>query len=219
MILQTIIQSHPKRERYLSLLTSMIDPGCFVSENDVNSLDGCLQALSWIQEDSTHILILQDDALPSKYLIDSARALISKLPNRVISLYSHHHQIESAYQDNNHFLELDFLHGCVAYILPVEIAKRFIEFAPRLRDHITADDVALSTFFHLNDIKVLNTVPSLVDHLGWRESTQSDIRRMEDRVATRFIGLENSGLDIDWDINKVVTITEDRKGHYLTKLK
>lgn len=218
-MIQSFIQHCPKRKVHLELTNFLLDFYPEIVEDDVNTLSGLKKILNNIKEGATHILIIQDDALPSKYLGEVISGMVSYLDDRVISFYSHEPQIEEAYKKGYDFLELDYLHGCVAYILPVEIALEFREFIPNLKESITSDDLALSTFFHLNDIKVLNTVPSLVDHLGWRESTQSKVQSMTSRVATRFMGIEKSGKFKDFNQNKVMTITKERIGHYLTKLK
>lgn len=215
MNLAVRIQHHPSRIVHLNLLTFLLDTHEYqVIYDSINPLSGCKKVLESLDEYSTHVLILQDDALPSKYLISSVKKLIELMPNEVISLYTHHTQATGDIQ----FLDIDYLHVTLGYVLPIEVAKAFLAFMPKLKSKIKEDDLALSTFLHLNNIRVMNTVPSLVDHLGWRDSTIAKVNRLERRVATNFIGIEKSGFDIDWDVTKTLSIKKDRRGHYLTKL-
>jgi len=220
MKLAVRIQHHPSRVRHLALLENLLDETRVeVIEDTTNTLSGCKKALSSIGSDDTHILVLQDDCLPSKDLIATCKKIIKVIPDKPITLFSAYPIVTRALKRKQTFAKANFFYGAVAYILPREIAKGFLEFSPRLIDTVTQDEIGLSVYFYTKGIETYITAPSLVEHLAWRESTLSDTNNRENRIADSYLGLEKSGLDIDWQLDDPPLLFNETVSKYETRIK
>lgn len=206
-MLQVTIQHHPSRSRYLKLLTTFLDSDQAdvfnIVEDNVNSASGMRKAFQSVTDSKiTHLLVLQDDILPSKDLVATTKRLIKILPNQVISLFSVYDTTKPL-SIGKHWATIDRLYGLCAYVLPVKLVKAYLNFELLIKERIYADDVRLSMFLGSINKGVYLTAPSLVDHICWASTSQKDDdvpieNAIKFRIARNFIGFENSGLEVDW---------------------
>ena len=205
--IQLTIQHQPSRVRYLKLLTNALDldqvDEFHIVEDQVNSASGMRKAFQSVENPNvTHLLVMQDDVLPCKDLLKTCKKLIELVPNRVISLFTAY-DTDKPLELGKHWTTVDRLYGLCSYIIPVDLAKYYLEFEKNIKDRIYADDVRLSMMLAHLDQTIYLTAPSLVEHICWATTVQNDNNvPMENaikfRIARNYIGFENSGLDIDW---------------------
>ena len=223
--LRIVIQHHPDRKRHLSYLLHGLQvthrDNYVVSENDGGTWNACQQALGMFGEGDTHILVLQDDALPCRDLIKGAQAIAEVAGDQPITLFTNNPQATGALATGHVFLQMKVWFMAQAYILSREFVDNFLEW-----DKIhaiggrMADDEHLALYCYSNNIPVLATIPSLVEHLGWRTTTIDERRpnkrylEVSRRIASTFIGFENSATEIDWAVGIRTPQIDRSKGHW-----
>jgi len=147
------------------------------------------------------VLVLQDDILPCKDFQKAVDLIVKLLPDQIISFFSAY-DTETPLSKKKHWLVMDRLYGTLAYVMPLHLAKRYLEFNKVIKQRIYADDVRISMFMKHYKLNVFVTCPSLVEHLCWQTTSQSDNKvppaNFNYRIAKTYIGYENSALDINW---------------------
>ncbi len=206
-MLQVSIQHQPSRKRYLKLLTSFLDIDQVtefrIIQDEVNSASGMKKCFQSVKNPNvTHLLVLQDDILPSQDLIKTSKELIKLLPDEIISLFTAY-DTDIAIRIKKHWATIDRLYGLCAYIIPVELVRYYLDFEQNIKDRIFADDVRLSMMLQHLDKRAYLTAPSLVEHICWDRTIQNDNKvslenAISFRIARNYIGFEKSGLEIDW---------------------
>jgi len=183
----------------------------------------CFQSVK--NPEVTHLLVLQDDILPSKDLIKTSKKLIKLLPDEVISLFTAY-DTSIPMRVRKHWATIDRMYGLCAYIIPVELTKYYLKFEQNIKDRIFADDVRLSMMLQYIDQKAYLTAPSLVEHICWDRTSQNSSEvnlenAIQFRIARNYIGFENSGLKIDWNegLADPPHITIGQKWDYIRHLK
>jgi hypothetical protein len=201
---QLLIQHHPKRSRYLDLLIHSLGREAVIVADDTSTVSGMVKCLEYINlyktfpfDKPTHLIILQDDILPCKDFLATCERLIEVNPNNFISMYSANDAV-SRTVGRKSWLTINSAYGLCAYIIPSFIAEEYLLFDPKIKDSITADDVRMSVFLRHTNRKVWVTCPSLVEHICWHTNANGGKAGINHRVASEYIGYENSGLDIDW---------------------
>jgi len=229
-MMQLTIQHHPKRKRYLKLLTSFLDldevDEFHIVKDQVNSASGMRKAFQSVKNPSiTHLLVLQDDILPCRDLLKTSKQLIKLLPDQVISLFSVY-DTDKPLSIGKHWAVIDRLYGLCAYILPVDLVKYYLDFEKNIKERIFADDVRLSMMLAYLGKNVYLTAPSLVEHICWDRTMQTSDRvavenAVKFRIARNYIGFENSGLEIDWTkgLTDTPSITIGQKYDYIRHFK
>jgi len=201
------IQHHPSRVRHLKLLLTFLDKekadSYLVIEDIVSSVSGMKKCFSKI-EDHSHLMVIQDDVLPCKDLVATARELIKLRPSNFISLFSAYDVTTEALRAGRHWGVLDRAWGLPCYIIPAKLVSQYLDFDVLVKDDIIADDVRMSMFLEYVNKPVYVTAPSLVEHLAFTSTTLSESGKvsvengLKFRVAKNYIGFEKSGLSIDW---------------------
>lgn len=167
------------------------------------------------QEDTpapTHIMVVQDDAIPCRDFAAGALAALAAKPDDVVAFFATGdrkllHPIERAAAAGHNWLLLPNTRAsklwlpavCTAY--PVAVAERLLEWAQqdhRARVH-PWDDAMLGRFLRHDHLDAWVTIPNLVDH---DDRVVSIVRQYAgkgrpDRISACFIG-DYSPLDIDW---------------------
>lgn len=209
--LRIVVQHHPDRKRHLSYLLHGLQlthrDNYVVSENDGGTWNACQQALDKFGEGDTHILVLQDDVLPCRDLVKAAERIAEIAGDQPITLFTNNPRATGAVATGYTFLQMNVWFMAQAYILSREFVANFLEWDKlHAIGGRMADDEHLALYCFCNKIPVLATVPSLVEHLGWRTTTIDERRPnkryldVSRRVASTFHGFENSALDIDWAV-------------------
>ena len=166
---------------------------------------GAKNTLMSYKPGDTHMLVLQDDILPCKDIVETAKLLMTLRPDDPITLFSNKARIEQCKLQNVHWLKMRKWLMAQAYIVPVALIKEFLAWeALHIDQRIYFDDNRWAMFLFYTNRWTYATAPSLVEHLGWNGSTLSAYRdngqplEARLRMANWFIGFEASGKDIDW---------------------
>ncbi|MGZ6004976.1 MAG: hypothetical protein ACXWLH_02390 [Candidatus Saccharimonadales bacterium] len=190
----------PERAERVSKLLDIlgIDESRVVWDNDHNGhLPTWWRAIDLgLQDQPSYVLIFEDDAEPSRDVIAAVNQLIELYPERVFSLYSNSHQVNKARSQNQSLFKSVRTLSDVAMVYPAswlrelkqDYEQRASEFAGKGADEMR---VGLRPM-----LEVWNTVPSLVEHGGFRQSTLGHNRW--NQRARWFLGYNDSALQIDW---------------------
>jgi len=186
--------------------TSLADLDFQVFTDDSGTSWGGLKGLiESIDSDPTHVLVIQDDVIVCKEFLQTVEKIVELHPDKTISFFSPYQEIEKAIRRRQSFIQVDVFYYAQAYVMPIDKVKDFYWFsAEHISPKITQDDRRLAMYHLYHQDPVWVTAPSLVEHLAWDTTTTSSEKgqlpklKQEARTARRFIGLENSGLDLDW---------------------
>src|SRR5574343_1821296 len=183
------IQHHPSRIRHLKLLLSFLDKdkadSYLVVEDTVSSVSGMKKCIANL-ENHSHIMVIQDDVLPCKDLVATARELIKLRPSNFISLFSAYDVTTEALRAGRHWAVLDRAWCLPCYIMPVKLVNEYLDFDHLVKDDIVADDVRMSMFLEFVNEPVYVTAPSLVEHLAFTNTTLSDSGKVGIENALKF---------------------------------
>jgi hypothetical protein len=113
-----------------------------------------------------------------------------------------------------------------AYSAPVAVIDDFIEWADRhIKPDIYFDDDRWAMYCFYHERRVWATAPSLVEHIGWNETTlgggykpdfRFDLRKKAStRMADWFVGFENSPESIEWKNIKAIDDNEGTYGEFI----
>ena len=208
----------PKRARWTSSLVLWLTKGYrvrLITDQQQNLWENAVRALTSAEPGDTHLLILQDDILPCRDLIETAQKIIEVLPNEIVTLFTNHPNAQLARRGQVNYLKLRKWLMAQAYIVPVEVAADFVQWCEKNVDpKIYFDDNRWAMYCWYHHRYVWATVPSLVDHQGWNETMLRNYQpdyQFEPRIrmAQWFIGFENSGLSIDWTKTANAIVCED----------
>lgn len=210
--------AHPKRARFVKGLKREL-PGARVvwDEGDNDRWSTGRRALLAFDPAATHHLVIQDDAIPSRNLLDSVCAITERVSNNPISLYTgktrpFDHEVQRAVRlaraRRLSWLVIDELFWGVGVVIPVPIVQEMISFHDRANIKIANYDSKMSFFFKHEGVRVYYTLPSLVDHrCGPENPSLVPGRTAQNRVARWF--LEDPS-KVNWD-TKVVYMTPPGK--------
>jgi len=185
---------------------SLYDYDFQVFTDDSGSSWGGLKGLiESVDSDPTHVLVIQDDVIVCKYFLQTVEKIVELHPKQTISFFSPYQEVEKAIRRRQSFIQVGVFYYAQAYVMPTDKIRDFYEFSVKhISQKITQDDRRLAMYHLYHQDPVWVTAPSLVEHLAWDTTTTSSEKgqlpklKQEARTARRFIGLENSGLDIDW---------------------
>lgn len=146
--------------------------------NGGNALYTVLKALkSFNVENCDHIVILADDAYPCDNFLSLLQNVIDKYPNDIISLFplddfeffeNKKLQIRKYVTEKSYISPYwigTFIHG-VGYVIPSQYLVSLIDFLTYEYTETAIDDNEITKFAKLNNIRIINTLPSLVQHIG-----------------------------------------------------
>ena len=177
MRLAVRVQHHPSRAHLLPELLDrldglnpqvIIDPG----GRQVSSWRTHRLCLESLPDDATHLLVMQDDALPCAGFADAARAAITERPERIIAFFVSGighiaRRVNLARKQGARWLEFPQTSyiPLVATVYPAHIARQIPAFFDAKRIAITrADDAVVGQFCRAHRLTACATLPSLVEH-------------------------------------------------------
>jgi len=226
------IQTGGYRKRHIDLLRYLFfeDKGEFNSFKtiEVHNLWECAKScLLSAEPEETHLVIMQDDILFCKDFATTVNHLISLLPDEIITLFSNSEHINLALKQNINWVKLKVWFMAQCYIVPVKVAKDMVSWIDEyVKEQVTLDDDRMATYCFYHNRQVYATAPSLVEHIGFADTTlrnYNEYFRLKSihRIATRFIGFEKSGMSVDWrnTIKKALNINEGKESQFISNLK
>jgi hypothetical protein len=128
-----------------------------------------IRAWSAIDPDSTHHLVLQDDAALSADFVTHVSAIVNANPANPVALYTdwacrNASAVRWATVCGARFVEaLPEFVPCIGLVMPRAVAEGFVQFA-RHCDPDEPDDAAMRRYFAHEGVRLRLAVPSIVDH-------------------------------------------------------
>jgi len=211
------------RERWTSFLVQMLDDyRVHVTYDRSGDLwESAKLVLTSYPKEASHVMVIQDDCLPCKDLIQTVEKLIEFLPDNLITLFSNRDEVLQARAEGKSWALLNRLLMAQSYIIPKSMIEDFIPFAEKhIKPEIYYDDNRLTLWALKNNIKIWTTAPSLVNHQGAFETTIRGGYKKghnffdKSRLASWYIGFEESGLNIDWTKGLDKPITDRSEGDW-----
>jgi hypothetical protein len=176
--LASVVQHHPSRAHLLPALVAQLPGAVSVAEDpDPTGRPSAWRtyqlALRSAPEDATHLLVIQDDAVPQPLFKSKLRTAVRENPGSLIALFVAGRPVifektmTSAKRDGERYANL---HGCpwvpvVATVWPVELIEPFLEYAKQhTRPDFRGDDSIVGKWAKTHEIRRVATVPCLVQH-------------------------------------------------------
>lgn len=230
-MLSICIQTSGKRPRHIKLLLDLLKEeviqkkleDVYIRTVEGNTLWGsCRDCL--LSASSGHILVLQDDVLPCKDFISTVLHLIQLRPDQIITLFSNSEAIDTARSYGYNYAELKVWFMAQAYVLPaIEAVKMAVWIDEHCKEDMKHDDDRMATYVWYMQKRVIATVPSLVEHIGWNTTTLTTYKKKPFeprlRMARWYIGFETSGLDIQWERPDAIIATDGDNSMFCSNLK
>lgn len=174
-MIQTLVQHHPSRAHLLPALLERLPSGAVVVTdpepdgipNPWRCYRACLQA---IQDEATHVLIVQDDALPHPDFPLVVTRCVEARPDRIVCFFVTSHAVQGArrmLQSQSPWVEMlptEYL-PVVATSWPVEQARAFYAWTEKMIVPTKrSDDGIAGRWIRHHSVRPIATVPCLVQH-------------------------------------------------------
>lgn len=204
--LEVVITADRRRADYADRLADQLDIDASVVWSEGRDIWGTTrEALAAHTSDATHLLVLQEDAVPCARLGASVVRLVEHLPEgRPVSLYMGRKRpnparfqawIEAADDHGAALIEGRGPYWGVACVYPTAQLPDVVAWCDRYKNVGQSYDGRMTAYYTQIGMPWFFTWPSLVDHDDKAPSLHSSNRG---RVAYNFIGRDSDGLDIDW---------------------
>jgi len=207
--LSVAIMAHRARERHIPYLQAKMGGGIQVVWDEKNNRwDTGRRSMLAFEPDSTHHLVVQDDALLCDDLIPAMKVALRYVPDNPVALYAGavrpravevERRMQLARGSSVNWFQMEGPWWGVAIAVPTKFIPEMVKYCDGLTA-IDNYDMRLSRYFGARRIKCFYTVPSLVNHRIGREEPSLVPGRgnMSGRVAKHFIGEDVSALTVDW---------------------
>lgn len=167
----TIVTAHTSRLAAAEQLCANHDATMFLDDGTLGEPGNTRAALRWAEtQDASHIIILQDDALPVEGFSDLARAAIAERPEHIISYYlgtgrpaqiKATRLIRQAQAKGSRWINLGRLYWGVAWSLPTAYLP---DLNTWLAHHDGPTDTAVGHWSRFSHAPCTHAWPCLVDH-------------------------------------------------------
>jgi hypothetical protein len=117
------------------------------------------------QHDDAHALLLNDDVMVPRGIVDIVRAMVAAVPDHVIALHTTAPAARSLITSGERWLRSYWLTG-PGYVLPPGVARRLLEFAsshPTLAAAVNEDNLVMHWAWH-EQRPIWHSLPALVEH-------------------------------------------------------
>ena len=123
--------------------------------------------LSPIEIGETHRVVFPDDAMVCDDFCNISEKIVKTHPDAIISLFcwEGRYKNEEFEHLSSPYLESRFVIGC-GIIMPVQYIKPCFDWVKETYNDDIADDAAIQYWAENNNIQIITTIPSLVQHLG-----------------------------------------------------
>lgn len=173
----------------------------FIDKHNDGPLNNVIVALTKLSTLSniSHVIILQDDALPCDNFQEICDNIIQSHPNDVIGLFPYDFLDDEVQIDKNSvspYYDVGKLSG-VGVIIPTIYVEHYLKYLKQNGDKFNRqDDLALYSFCKENNIQMLQTVPAVVQHIG----DQSIFDKKNSIRRSKYFYQDNN---IDWLSKKI----------------
>lgn len=195
MTTRFVVTAHTSRLEAAQCLCDEYDARMFLDDGTLGEPGNTRAALAWAEtQDASHVLILQDDALPVEGFGALAQAAIDERPEHIISYYlgtgrpaqtEAHQAIRLADRTHSHWVEMSRIYWGVAWSIPIALLP---ELNAWLSTHDGATDSITGRWMLRTGRPCFHTWPCLADHQDGPtlvKHTYSGIERKAWRVATK----------------------------------
>lgn len=206
MTVAGVVMAHPKRRAWAEELSSELGlPIVWDQVNDRHDTGlRCIEA--GIGAAASHWLVIQDDAVVCRDLVDGVEAAVAVSGNRVVGLYVGNTRpqtgrvekfVAAARANGSSWLEAPGPWWGVGVVIPVaylaDLADRFARSTEENYDR------RIEKWVERTGVGCWYTIPSLIDHRHGEENPSLvHGRGHEGRRARYFIGADGSALSVDW---------------------
>lgn len=216
LVIQTVVQHHPSRAHLLAPLLAALPPDAQVvadpgSTTARRSPIRCyLECLRTIDKPETHLVVVQDDAVPCRDFPAALEAVVAARRADLLALFvpgvmPNSRRVLDACWEGKRWAQLDPATWvpAVALAWPAPLAARFLAWygqAPRDAGK-TADDGLIGEWARAEHVPVWACVPSLVEHSDTEPSLVGTAHfggLAPNRVAACWTGRDWSPLEFDW---------------------
>ena len=123
--------------------------------------------LAPLRDGQTHRVALADDVLVCEDFWNICEQIANAHPTKIISLfpYEYMHRVPQIEGHPTPYVRANILSGC-AIMMPVEYIKPCFEYVKAVFDDNCADDEGIQAWADHNNIPIITTIPSLVQHIG-----------------------------------------------------
>jgi len=206
------VMAHPRREAFIpSLLDALDRPAEVVWDQRNDRWDTGRRSMLAYDPAATHHLVVQDDAIVCRDLVAGLEAALVHVPDRTpVCLYTGRltpfaeqttEVARRATDQGAAWLVMEGLHWGVGIVMPTELIDPMIRWGDTRGKHIANYDKRISRWLGEQRISTWYPWPSLVDH---RDSpSMVPGRGSRGRHAHRFLGADQSALDVDWSAGVV----------------
>ena len=206
MRLSASIMAHPDRAGLVDRLQSALDRDIPVAWDERGDRwDTGSRAWRMADPDADYHLVIQDDAIPCRDLLAGLERALDELPEpgHPVSLYVGKVKpfsavvtamVNQAATTPTSWLSMPDLNWGVGIAMPVKHVEPALDWGEANKRRIANYDMRLSRYFCHEGLWTYYTWPSLVDH----DDGPSLIDHGSGRHAHRFLGRDQSALDVDW---------------------
>lgn len=203
-MISVAVMAHRRRRIWAQDLSRRLDAEVVWDRYD-DRVETGLRSLQAYDRQASHHLVVQDDAVVCRDLVEGLELAVKVSEGRIVGLFwvrlppdTHMAQIaQTADLAGCSWLACDTIGGGVAVVYPTAVLPDLIGLYQR--GGYPTYDVRILRCARRLGIEMWHTRPCLVDHrpLGENPSLHHKAERVP-RVADRFIGEDRSALDIDW---------------------
>lgn len=223
-MISVAVMAHPKRKRYMRYLLDRLPADTPVIWDRLNDRwDTGRRSMLAFDPLATHHLVVQDDALLCRDLVDGAERAVAVVPSNPISFYTgkvrpNHAYVEQmvkqARKARRSWIAMQGPWWGVAVLIPTQFIPEMIAWCDQRAD-IANYDMRMSRYFDHIGVQCYYSVPSLVSHRTGPENPSLVPGRgnAPSRTAFEFIGEQRSALEVDWTAAPVLA-QPWRKGEY-----
>lgn len=196
------VMAHPKRKEYVEQLLADLDrPAEVVWDEKQDIWDTGRRSLLAYDPTATHHLVIQDDAVVCRDLVAGLEKALRTVPPDVpLGLYLGHHPPHSymvsqlaVSAGHASWIVMPAINWGVAVVIPTKLIPDLVAHGDTLS--IPSYDQRIGNWCRKRRIKAWYPWPSLVEH----RDIQSLIGRKPGRRARKFVGVEVSALELDYD--------------------
>lgn len=202
------IMAHPKRERFVEILSDSLDrtaPVVWDQHND--RWDTGRRSMLEHDPLASHHLVLQDDAIVCQDLLAGIELALNHVPEPEYTplalyigrnkpfKYSMNQVTTKAEREHAAWVRMTQIHWGVGIVMPINLIGKMIDWCdehPELENY----DRRISRWVGTQKLNVYYPWPSLVDHRVSPSLVEG--RQSKGRYAYRFVGINQSALSHNW---------------------
>lgn len=147
------------------------------------------------KEDTTHLLVLQDDVEVVDNFLEVCQVMIDTFPDAIFGLCDR----SVTFSDKKEGTPYLKLRRCdvsgQAIIMPVKYINKFIAFYHKNLKGYPHDDGAIMMFAIINDVEVFTTIPSTVQHIEPERSVISHTHNSAGKISRVYMGSKSLAVE------------------------